>query len=178
MRTSSWFLLGIMALLCGFYESTFVAAAPYPFNYFRPLLPAMAILLLLNRPYASYMGAGLGGALIDIFRPIGANFALARYMIISFILDAISELFITNRSLYGAWLLVFFARLMDLVLTYFSGYGAHFVLGRPIYFENTISYLWIVVFDLIFISLLFIAVTFFTKRFFVSVSNAKNKYDI
>ena len=177
MRLSSWFLVGGSALAAGLIESSFAGSAPFPLSYIRPLLPVVVLLILLNRPQAGFVAAGIAGVISDLLKTDSSAFAVARWLFIAFIADYIAEKVMTNRSLQAAWILTLVARFMDFLLLVFAYWISPIVLRRSIYIESWKDYLFISLFDLIIVTLLFVGFTIFTKRFLVSVPLTKNRYE-
>ncbi|MBU2566964.1 hypothetical protein KKG46_05425 [Patescibacteria group bacterium] len=177
MRLSSWFLLSGSALAAGLIESSLAGSAPYPLSHVRPLLPGVVLLILLNRPQAGFVAAGIAGSISDLLKTDSSAFAIARWLMVAFMVDYVSEKVMTNRSLQAAWILTVIARLLDYILLLISYWISPIILQRTLYIETWKDFIVIAFFDLVIVTILFIGFTVFTKRFLISVPLTKNRYE-
>lgn len=169
MRPSSWVLLTCGALAGGIYESTFVAAAPFPVNIFRPVLPCLVMLVLLNRPRPAFIGAALAGACLDLLSATPAGFATARLLVVMLCVEYLAERIATNRSLFSAMALSFFAGLLNWFLIFCEAVLGNVVLSSRIFLEPWSAYLMTALADSVITAGLFLIFTLFTKRFLISI---------
>jgi cell shape-determining protein MreD len=163
-------------LALGYYEGSLLGSLPGYFIFFRPILPFLVFCFLLKRPQAAYISAGIAGLTVDLMSAMPSGFAVARWLIIAFVIDIIQEYAITNRSLYGSWLLVFAARFFEGLLLSIVYVVSNFVLGRWFMPEPAAVQVITGLADLFIITVLFVSVTLLTKRFLTFIPFEKGRY--
>lgn len=169
MRASSWILLVGGAMAGGVYESTFAAAAPFPINVVRPVLPCLVMLALLNRPKPALVGAGIAGICIDLLSALPAGFATARLLIVMLCIEYLAERVATNRSLFSAIALGFAAGILNWLFILLESILDN-ILSRPfVFLEPWSTYLMSSLVNSMITAGLFLVFTLFTRRFLVSI---------
>lgn len=176
MRTSSYFAVSGVALMLGYYEGGMLGSLPGYFIFFRPVLPFLIFCFLLKRPQAAYLTAGVSGLVVDLMSATPSGFITAKWLLIALIIDFVQDYAITNKSLYGAWLLAVIARIADGLLIIITYTISNFVLGRLFIAEPAIFHIPILFADLIVISILFLSVSLLTKRFLTFIPFEKGRY--
>ncbi len=160
----------------GYYEASMLGSLPGYFIFFRPTIPFLVFCFLLKRPQAAYLTAAVSGIVVDLIAATPSGFITARWLLAALIIDMVQEYAITNKSLYGSWLLVLTARLFDglmIILTYII---FNYLMGRLFITEPAVFMIPIVLIDLFTISVLFLAVTLLTKRFLTFIPFEKGRY--
>jgi len=177
MRRSSWAILGAASVAAGIYESAFLGSAPFPFCYLHPVLPCCVLFFLLNRRAAAYATAGLSGAVMDLMSAGPPGLVTVRWLCIMLMIDLLAEGVATNRSLYASMLLVGAARLADRVLWLMAAWSLHFLFRLDPVLESWARFLGILSVDLILTATFFVLISLFTKRFVISVSPRRTRYE-
>ncbi len=176
MRTSSYIAITGVALALGYYEGSMLGSLPGYFIFFRPVLPFLILCFLLKRPQAAYLTAGVSGAVVDLITSTPSGFIMARWLLIAFLIDVVQEYIITNRSLYGAWMLVVIARAFEGLLLLITFAISNYILGRLFITEPVALQILIICTDLIIISVLFLSTSLLTKRFLTFIPFEKGRY--
>ena len=176
MRISSYVAVTGAALVLGYYEGSMLGSLPGYFIFFRPILPVLVLFFLLNRPQAAYIVAGTAGLVVDLMAAMPSGFITARWLLIALIIDFVQEYAITNRSLYGAWILVFGARIFETLFILITFVLSSYVLGRLFIMEPIGLQVIIGLTDLLIITILFLSVSLLTKRFLTFVPFEKGRY--
>jgi cell shape-determining protein MreD len=176
MRSSSYIAITGVALALGYYEGSMLGSLPGFFIFFRPVLPFLILCFLLKRPQAAYLTAGVSGAVVDLITSTPSGFIMARWLLIAFLIDIVQEHVITNRSLYGAWLLVVLARTFEGLLLMITFVTSKYILGRLFIAEPVGVQILIAFTDLMVISILFLATSLLTKRFLTFIPFEKGRY--
>ncbi|MFA6446928.1 MAG: hypothetical protein WCW31_01580 [Patescibacteria group bacterium] len=169
MRPSSWAMLVGGAMAGGIFESTFAAAAPFPANIIRPVLPCLVMLVLLTRSKPALFGAGIAGACLDLLSATPAGFATARLLIVMLCVEYLAEHVATNRSLFSAMALAFFAGILNWAFLLLEATLGNLVLSSHIFLEPWSTYLLIALANVAITASLFLVFTLFTKRFLISI---------
>jgi len=177
MRISSWIMVGAAGVVCGLYETSFAGSAPWPWMFVRLILPVAVMLLLLNRQSVAYVFLALSGITVDLISATNSDFAILRFMLVILIIDTLSELVTTNRSLYAAMILIAAARLINYFLLYLIYYLGGLLSISGLTYESFFQMIYALAFDLIITALLFIGFTLFTRRFLIPIPPVINRYD-
>ncbi len=173
MRPSSWALVCGTALAYGIYESAFAASVPAPFNYFKPLPAILVLMIMLNRYSAAYLTAALAGMAADLTAAGPSGNLFVRWLLMVCVIDFFSENLVTNRSLFGAVMLVSAATVADGFMVVFGGLVLERLLHVSWYSGDITAWIMSYVLDLVFVSISFVGLTMFTRRFLVTVSAAR-----
>ncbi|MDF1496949.1 MAG: hypothetical protein P1P90_02720 [Patescibacteria group bacterium] len=176
MRISSYAAVTGIAVMIGVYEGSMVGSLPVIFTYLHPVLPMLVMFFLLKRPQAAYITAGVSGVVVDLISATPTGFATARWLLVAFVIDLIAENIITNRSMYGSWVLVFLARLSELLIIFITYFFYKYLLERIFILQNYDVYFYSIVIDLVLTSVLFLGTTLFTKRFLTFIPFMKGRY--
>ena len=176
MRTTSYIAVGGLAVGLGLFEGSMIGSLPHIFIFIHPILPFLVLFLLLKRPQAAYITAAVSGMVVDLISSTPSGFAMARWLVVAFVLDLVAENVITNRSIYGAWILVILARVVELVILGVTLVFYEFILERVFILHEMSSYLYVGVVDLIVITTLFLLISVFTKRFLTFIPFIKGRY--
>ena len=155
---------GLLGMSAGLWE---VAVRPFltPAWMFRPLLPLVIILLIASRRQRA-LAAAIGGALlIDLYAMPGFDFALLRWIVLVFLLDALIRRILTHRSLYAAVSLVLVGRMLERSSAWIMGNISVWIGWSDVRWSWNgwwwVPYLW----DIGIVTVVFFCLTFFTKRF-------------
>ncbi len=176
MRITSYAAIGSTAVAVGLYEGSMIGSLPMIFTYIHPVLPLLVIFFLLKRPQAAYMMAGISGVVVDLVSATPTGFAASRWLIVAFCVDLVAENVITNRSMYGAWILAFSARLLNLIVLFATYIIYQGVMDKTYILQNNKVYFYTLIADLILVSFLFLGTTVFTKRFLTFIPFVKGRY--
>ena len=141
-----------------------------------PVLPFLIFCFLLNRSQAAYLVAGISGFVVDFISATPSGFITARWLLVALIIDFVQNYVITNKSLYGSWLMAVIARIADGILTIMIYIVFNFIWGGLFIIEPVIFQIPILFVDLIVISILFLSVSLLTKRFLTFIPFEKNRY--
>lgn len=168
MRASSWAMLVAGSVAGGVLESTLLAALPLPLNLFKPVIPCLVMLVLLNRPKPALVSACIAGVCMDLLSATSAGFASARLLLILIIVDYLAERVATNRSLFSAIALAFLAGILNwLFFSISAAIGRAF--ETQIFMEPWSYYLGSAILGSVMSAILFLVFTLFTKRFLISI---------
>lgn len=176
MRTSSYIAVAGAAVFIGLYETSFLGSLPQVLHFIHPLVPVLAIYFLLKRPQAAYMTAAIAGLVADLLSSEPTGFAMARWLLTAFFLDFLSENVITNKSLYGSWVLVFGGWFFEMI-TIIAAYIFYLlILEKQFLLPTATSYFFTLLANIIIITFLFLGTSFFTKRFLTYIPFVKDRY--
>ncbi len=120
--------------------------------------------------------AGASGVVVDLISSTPSGFATARWLVVAFCIDLFADNIITNKSMYGAWILVILARCVEFVILGGTFVFYEFVLERAFITYSINNYLVTLLVDFGLITLLFLGTTVFTKRFLTFIPFIKGRY--
>ncbi|MBD3281543.1 hypothetical protein GF391_02240 [Candidatus Uhrbacteria bacterium] len=176
MRTGSYIAVSATAVTLGLYQTSLLGALPSWFVYIQPVLSIVVLFFLLKRPQAGYLLAGISGVVSDLISATPTGFSTARLLLTALVIDFAADFIITNRSVYGAAILIVIARLSEYLFLGVAYYFYIFILERELLLQDVATYAIILGMDLVLITGLFLSTSIFTKRFLTIIPFVKSKY--
>ncbi len=176
MRASSYIAVAGLAILLGVYETSYLGSLPGSLHFVHPMVSFLAIYFLLKRPQAAYLTAAVSGLVVDLISSEPSGFAIARWLLTAFFLDLLSENIITNKSLYGSWILVAGGWLFENVIVWITYVFYLLILDREFIVSGFMPSLMTLAANIVIITVLFLGTSFFTKRFLTYIPFVKDRY--
>lgn len=177
MSPQRWVLLVLFAIGIGLVEATFVTLLPSPWREIRPVLEVSVLLVVVNKPKAALVFAGIAGLMLDVFRVDGPTFVFGRLIIVTSVVSLLAHALLTNRSVYATAALVIFARVFDRVLAGIHAFFGNIFLESGIRVDSIRSFFTTVAWDIALLSACFVLLAMFTRRFLVTVPRTTRDYD-
>ncbi|MCI0479032.1 hypothetical protein L0Y59_00605 [Candidatus Uhrbacteria bacterium] len=177
MSARKWFLVALGALLAGLAEATFSTLLPSPWRDMRPVLALAVLFVVLGRPRAGLVWAGLGGLMADLYVIGPSPFSFARLILTVGLVLFLSVAVLTNRSVYATGVLMAIARTADWLMLRASAFlsdalfHVHMSVMPPR--ELAIVLAW----DLGLVTVTFVVLASFTRRFLVTAPFGYRPYD-
>ena len=168
-------LIVLLAVLFGLFETSVSVFLPSPWSEIRPLLGIAILLVSLGkRNYAIIFGV-VGGFVIDLFLMQDGLFAVGRMLVVVLLAALLSQTVLTNRSVYATTVLVIVARFIER-LWVVVGNGLLVLLFHSSSHSLSLkSILYVMAWDIVFVSLLFLIIASFTKRLLMTGGKKDNR---
>lgn len=156
-------LAAVLGVAAGLWEA---GAQPFlpPWASIEPLLIGTVLFLVLSSRSRALTFVIPGALILEAYRLFAFDLPLLRWIMIVFILDAVAQQFLTNRSVYATVSLAVFARILD----WASAWGLALI-GRwldfsPYGWTLPEGWLWTLGWDVLLVALGFLAVAAFGRR--------------
>jgi rod shape-determining protein MreD len=156
-------------ILLAMFQTSFIAALPWPFNYFNFVLSVLIfITAILNFRQALWF-AFFSGLILDTFSFSGFGTIAAILILVAIIINFLFRNFFTNRSLYSLVILgligngIYILSLLIFNFLFFI-FGATDNLEKFFSRENIFGLGWQIVFGVLFLAILFLLFNFLSKK--------------
>jgi len=162
-----------IGLLAGLWESAVQPFLPAWFAV-QPILPIIALFLIVGARREAFTVAVSGALLKDAFAVTAPDLAILRLVVITFALFSVGQRFLTNRSLYTSLGLVVIGRILDQAGAWLFGSVVSWLGGgRPLWFAWWPHAAALLVWDMALVGGGFLILAFFTRRFSTTIRPAQ-----
>ena len=169
----TWLPALLLGTLAGLWEA---AALPFLPSWMavRPLLPLLVVFLVINVRRPTKPMAVIGALFIDVFAVAAPDLAVIRYLVICYVLDAVAQRWLTNRSLYTSLGLVVIGRILEQGSAWMFGTLVSRLTHAPSPWMAAAPFFSTLVWDLLIVGISFLIIAFFTRRFTTAVRPAQH----
>ncbi|MFA5128607.1 MAG: rod shape-determining protein MreD [Patescibacteria group bacterium] len=151
------------------FQASFIAALPWPFNYFNFVLSVLIFIAVIFNFRQALWFALFSGLILDIFSFSGFGTMAAILILNAIIINFLFRNFFTNRSLYSLIIIgligngIYILSLLIFNFLFFI-FGAADNLEKFFSRENIFGLGWQVVFGVLFLAILFLLFNFLSKK--------------